>query len=295
MRTRVPHVGTDSREPPEAGDHGLLRRRAGGPAHLAPLGVEHQRGRRAQHAHPAHQVEVLLGVDLDVPDTPAPSRPRRPAPVGSPGTVRRRPRRTAATWRAPRGPRPTGCPRAAAPGCRPDSPARRRRVPRPLVGPSYGVGAAEPAVGDVPARSRSRGRRRPPPAARRLRGSCRTQRRTTGGIPTVIGLAAGRTSARSCATWSSSSSTLRDPGEVEPVGEQVPDPVEALDVGGAVQARALRRAVGIDQPAPLVDPQVLHLHRRPCRPRRRSRRRRASSVHRTSPPRDLTLPVLRAI
>ena len=32
----------------------------------APVGVEDQRGRRAQDAQPAHQLEVVLGVDLDV-------------------------------------------------------------------------------------------------------------------------------------------------------------------------------------------------------------------------------------
>ena len=43
----------------------------GGPAARVtsrPVGVEHQRGGRPQHAEPADQVEVVLGVDLDVGD-----------------------------------------------------------------------------------------------------------------------------------------------------------------------------------------------------------------------------------
>src|SRR3546814_7687322 len=52
-----------------------------------------------------------------------------------------------------------------------------------------------------------------------------------------------------------------DPGEVEAVGEQLADAVEPLDVVLAVEARAAGAAGGLDQPAALVDAQVLDLHR----------------------------------
>ena len=71
-----------------------------GPGDLAAPGVEDQRGRRAEDPEPAHQVEVLLGVDLDVPHAghqPATS----PRTRGWLGRARRTPRRTAAAWPAP--------------------------------------------------------------------------------------------------------------------------------------------------------------------------------------------------
>ena len=60
---------TSRLDPGEGGQHLLLARRPGRPGDLLPAAVQHERGGRPQHADPADQVEVVLGVDLDVGDT----------------------------------------------------------------------------------------------------------------------------------------------------------------------------------------------------------------------------------
>jgi len=52
----------------QGGQHLRLGRRSAGPDHLAPLRVEHDRGRRAQNVEATYDVQVLLGIDLDVGD-----------------------------------------------------------------------------------------------------------------------------------------------------------------------------------------------------------------------------------
>ena len=94
----------------QRGQHLLAR---GGPAGAGDLhspGGEHDRRRRAQDPEAAYDVEVVLGVDLDVRDTRRRRRPRRRARAGRPGRARRTPRRTAAAWPARPGRRPTACP-----------------------------------------------------------------------------------------------------------------------------------------------------------------------------------------
>ena len=52
-----------------------------------------------------------------------------------------------------------------------------------------------------------------------------------------------------------------DAGEVEPeLGRHLLDAAQLLDVALRVQARALRRALGLDQAARLVHPQRLRVH-----------------------------------
>jgi hypothetical protein len=52
-----------------------------------------------------------------------------------------------------------------------------------------------------------------------------------------------------------------DPGQVEPVGQQLADANEPSHVGLAVETGAARSPVRVDEAAALVDPQVLDLHR----------------------------------
>ena len=111
------HVDTDVRPmwTPQTARPSVARTRPCDGARLAretstPPRVEHQGGRRAEDAEPADQVEVLLGVDLDVHARRARRPATSPRTGGSRGRARRTRRRTAAAWPA----RPAGGPSPSA-------------------------------------------------------------------------------------------------------------------------------------------------------------------------------------
>src|ERR1041385_3654239 len=53
---------------PQRRDDLFVARLPGRPPHDPPVGVEHQHGGRLENVEPAYEVQVLLGVDLDVGD-----------------------------------------------------------------------------------------------------------------------------------------------------------------------------------------------------------------------------------
>ena len=167
----------------------LLARRTGGPGDLAAGGVEHQRGRRPQDAEPADQVEVVLGVDLDVLDARDDRGDLAPGSAGSRGTARRTP--TGELQQGGLSPE-LGLAGSASvdrvPGV-----AARLADPRESHGARSG--AAEPAVGERPVAGRSRGRAAIATTAIQAPVLTRATTRVRGVIPPTHSVSRRRTAA----------------------------------------------------------------------------------------------------
>ena len=131
----------------------LLARRAGRPGDLAAGRVEHQRRRRTQDAEAADELEVVLGVDLEVLDPGHHARPPPTGSAGSPGRARRTPRRTAAGWPSRRAGR-----RGSTAVTWVQVVSRLGAGAPPPQPPGPGLGAAEAAVGEQPVEAEGRGR-----------------------------------------------------------------------------------------------------------------------------------------